>query len=96
MKNQNKVSHYAHEAFDKIAGATSQASDAIYDKGEDLKITEQILIKQCRRYIRDNPITSLGIAATAGFLLAPTAAFFLRSRFFSPSITERIRSPIDN
>ncbi|QWF69751.1 DUF883 domain-containing protein [Methylomonas paludis] len=70
MKNKDKASHYAHEAFDKIAGASSKASEVLYDKGEDLKIAEQILRKQCRRYVRDNPITALGIAATAGFLLS--------------------------
>ena len=68
MKNQHKITHYAHEAFDKIAGAGSQASEALCDKGEDLKIAELILRKQCRRYVRDNPITSLGIAISAGFL----------------------------
>ena len=70
MKSRKKVSHYVHETFDKIADATSQASEALYDKGEELKIVEQILRKHCRRYVRDNPITSLGIAATTGFLLS--------------------------
>jgi ElaB/YqjD/DUF883 family membrane-anchored ribosome-binding protein len=70
MKKKDKASHYAHGAIDKIAVSTSQVSDSLYDKSEDLKIAAQILRKQCRRYVRDNPLTSLGIAATVGFVLS--------------------------
>jgi ElaB/YqjD/DUF883 family membrane-anchored ribosome-binding protein len=31
---------------------------------------EQRLVKNCRGYVRDNPIVSLGIAAGVGFLLS--------------------------
>jgi ElaB/YqjD/DUF883 family membrane-anchored ribosome-binding protein len=69
MKTIDKVSKSAHEAYDKIASATSQAADALGEKGEQLKKTEQQLIKNCRGYIGDNPLTSVTIAAAAGFLL---------------------------
>ena len=70
MKTYDKISHSAHEAFDKMADATGHAADAISEKGEQLKNAEQQMVKNCRGYIRDYPITSVGIAAAAGFLLS--------------------------
>ena len=70
MDTIDKAAKSAHEAVDKIASATSQASEALSEKGNQLKNTEQQLVENCRDYVRDNPITSLGIAAAAGFLLS--------------------------
>jgi ElaB/YqjD/DUF883 family membrane-anchored ribosome-binding protein len=70
MKTIDKVSNSAHEALDKLASATSQAAEAVGEKGEQLKKSEQQLMKNCRGYISDNPITSVGIAVAAGFLLS--------------------------
>ena len=70
MDTIDKASNYAHETFDKIAGATSHAAETLGEKGDELINAEQKMEKQCRSYVRDNPITSLGIAATAGFLLS--------------------------
>jgi len=70
MKTLDKVSNSAHEAFDKIASATSQTAEALGEKGEQLKKTEQRMVKNCRNYIGDNPITSVTIAVAAGFLLS--------------------------
>ena len=70
METINKASKSAHEAVDKIASATNQAAETLGEKGEHLKNAEQQLMENCRGYVRDNPITSLGIAAAAGFLLS--------------------------
>lgn len=70
MKTIDNASHSAHEAIDKIASATNQAADTIGEKGEQLKNVEQQLLENCRVYVRDNPITSLGIAVAGGFLLS--------------------------
>ena len=70
METIDKASHSAHEAVDKIANATNQAAEALGEKGEQLKNAEQQLMESCRGYVQDNPITSLGIAAAAGFLLS--------------------------
>jgi len=70
MKTVDKASHSAHEAVDMIANATNQAADALGEKGNQLKTAEKQLMENCRGYIRDNPITSLGIAVAAGFLLS--------------------------
>ena len=70
MEITDKVSDSVHAAYDKIADATSQAAETLGEKGEQLKKTEQQLMKSCRGYISDNPITSVGIAVAAGFLLS--------------------------
>jgi ElaB/YqjD/DUF883 family membrane-anchored ribosome-binding protein len=70
METIDKVSNSAHEAFDKVASATSQAAEALGEKGEQLKNAEQQMMKNCRGYISDNPIMSVGIAAATGFLLS--------------------------
>jgi len=70
MNITDKVSHSAHDAYDKIADATSQAAEALGEKGEQLKKTEQQLMKSCRGYISENPMTSVSIAVAAGFLLS--------------------------
>ena len=70
METLDKISDSAHEAFDKVTSATSQAAEALGEKGEQLKKTEQQLMKNCRGYISDNPITSVSIAVAAGVLLS--------------------------
>ncbi|MFZ2406296.1 MAG: DUF883 domain-containing protein [Methylobacter sp.] len=70
METIEKASASAHEVVDKITGAASQATEALGEKGEQLKNAEQQMMNQCRGYVRDNPIMSLGIAVAAGFLLS--------------------------
>ena len=66
----------AHHAVDKIAGVAGQAAETLGVKGEQLKNAQVRAMKQCRGYIRDNPVTALGIAIAAGYLLTR----LLRSR----------------
>ncbi|MEQ1739055.1 MAG: DUF883 domain-containing protein [Methyloglobulus sp.] len=70
MTTINKASSYAHEAVDKATNAATHAAEAFDEKSEKLKKAEKRLIKDYTTYTRDNPITSLGIAVTAGFLLS--------------------------
>ena len=71
MDTIDKAANSAHEAFDRrSARATNQATEALGKKGEQLKNAEQQIVEDCRVYVRDNPIASLGIAVAAGFLLS--------------------------
>jgi len=70
MEITDKVSNSAHAAYDKIADATSQAAETLGEKGEQLKKTEQQLMKSCSGFISDNPITAVSIAVATGFLLS--------------------------
>lgn len=70
MKTKDRVFDSAHEAYEKVANVTHQATEALAEKGEHLKKAEQKMMKNCRGYVCNNPITSLGLAAAAGFLLS--------------------------
>jgi len=69
MESIDKASSSAHHVVDKIASVANQAAEAVGEKEEQLKNAEQQMLDCCRSYINDNPITSLGIAVAAGFLL---------------------------
>lgn len=60
---------YVQENADKIVSATSHAAEALGEKGEQLLDAEQKLMKHCRSYVSDNPMTSLGITLAVGFVL---------------------------
>ncbi|HEY5138195.1 MAG TPA: DUF883 C-terminal domain-containing protein [Methylococcales bacterium] len=60
----------AHSTVDKVANATTQAAEALGQKGEQLKNVEQQFLENCRSYIHKNPADSLGLAVGAGFLLS--------------------------
>ena len=70
MDTIKKAAESAHETVDKIASATNHAADALGEKGVQLKNCEQQLVENCRSYVHENPLTALGIAAAAGFVLS--------------------------
>jgi len=61
---------YAHDTVDKIVNVANEAAEALDEKSEQFIDAEQQMVKNCRSYIQDNPITSLGIAVASGFLLS--------------------------
>ncbi len=70
METLDNAVNTAHEAVDKISAATSQAAEALSEKGQQIKNAEKRMMDNCSGYIRDNPISSIGIAVAAGFLLS--------------------------
>jgi len=58
METIDKAANSAHEAFDNIASATNQTTEALGEIGEQLKHVEQQLMKNCRSYVRYNPWVS--------------------------------------
>ncbi|HEY8096690.1 MAG TPA: hypothetical protein VIE65_11455 [Methylobacter sp.] len=69
MEITDKAANLAHEAFDTIASTTHQVAETVGEKGEQLKNAEQQMMRNCRGYVRDNPITSLVITAAVSFAL---------------------------
>ena len=66
----DRLASGAHQAVDKIAGAAAQAAETLDLKSEQLINAQTRLTENCREYVRDNPVISLGIAVAAGFLLS--------------------------
>jgi ElaB/YqjD/DUF883 family membrane-anchored ribosome-binding protein len=69
MSTVDKVSHFAQDAADTLSNAGHQARAAFDEKSEQLLRAEQCAVKNCRSYVRTNPVSSWGIAAAAGFVL---------------------------
>lgn len=66
----DRIASSAHSAVDSIAEAAYNAADSLGAKGGNLKEMQTRLMEDCNNYVRENPMTSLGIAAAAGFLLS--------------------------
>ncbi|TAK60591.1 DUF883 C-terminal domain-containing protein [Methylobacter sp.] len=76
MDTRDKVSDYAEDAADYVHGATdyvqkstTKAAEALGEKGEQWLNAEQEFMKNCRAYVRDHPLKSVGIALAAGYVL---------------------------
>jgi ElaB/YqjD/DUF883 family membrane-anchored ribosome-binding protein len=70
MNTTDKVAHFAHEAVDSVADASNHARASFDEKSDQIMNAEQQLLKDCQIYIRENPVTSLGLAVAGGFLLS--------------------------
>ncbi|MEO7762307.1 MAG: DUF883 C-terminal domain-containing protein [Casimicrobiaceae bacterium] len=66
----DRVAAGAHQVVDKLAGAATNAADTITMKKDQLQDVQARLTDSCREYVQENPITSLGIAVAAGFVLS--------------------------
>ncbi|MGZ8189454.1 MAG: DUF883 family protein [Methylosarcina sp.] len=65
-----RVKAGAHEAVERVAAATTKAADTISEKTDRMIDVEERLREQVREYVRENPVTSLGIALGSGFILS--------------------------
>lgn len=66
----DRIALSAHQAVDKIADVATHAAETLGIKGEQLKNAQQRLVEDCRSYVKEKPLTSLGIAVAAGYLLS--------------------------
>jgi ElaB/YqjD/DUF883 family membrane-anchored ribosome-binding protein len=66
----DRLASGAHEAVDKIAGAAAEAADALGAKSEQLEGIQVRVMDTGRRYVREHPVASLGIALAVGFVLS--------------------------
>ncbi len=59
----------AHQAADRLALAANQASTSLETAAEQFKFKQAKLMESCGSYVREKPVTALGIAVGIGFLL---------------------------
>lgn len=69
MNTTDKVTHFAQDTVDSINSAGHQAKAAFDERSDQLLHAEKRVARECKSYIRTNPVASLSIAAAAGFLL---------------------------
>jgi ElaB/YqjD/DUF883 family membrane-anchored ribosome-binding protein len=65
-----RVKAGAHEAVERAADVTLRAADTLNEKSERMRDAQERLQEQVREYVRENPVTSLGIALGSGFILS--------------------------
>lgn len=59
----------AHQAADRLAAAANQAAASLESAGDRLKATQTQWVDSCGSYVREKPVTALGIAVASGFML---------------------------
>lgn len=65
-----RATEKAHEAVDKLGARSAEAEEHLREAGERVSQRSQDLSQDLVRYISDKPLTAVGIAAAAGFVLA--------------------------
>jgi len=70
MKTTDSAVNFAHDTVDKIADVTHEAVGSMKERSEQLRHAEKDMVDNCSSYVRSNPVTSLGVAVAAGFVLS--------------------------
>jgi ElaB/YqjD/DUF883 family membrane-anchored ribosome-binding protein len=66
----DRIASGAHQAVDRIAAAANSAAEQLSVKGEDLMAAKDRWTQVCGTYVKDNPLTALGIAVAVGFVVS--------------------------
>jgi ElaB/YqjD/DUF883 family membrane-anchored ribosome-binding protein len=61
---------FAHKAVEKAEAGAAPAAEWLDEHADQLKDAQEKLFEDTRNYVRDNPLTSIGIAFVAGILLS--------------------------
>ena len=65
-----RVRQNAHQTVDRLADAAQSAAERLSMTSEDLMARQEQIIGAARDYVREKPLTALGIAVAAGFILS--------------------------
>ncbi len=64
------VANRVHTTVDRAASVVHSAADQVTAKTDEWMHTQDRLLSSTREYIREQPMTALGIALAVGFLLS--------------------------
>jgi ElaB/YqjD/DUF883 family membrane-anchored ribosome-binding protein len=64
------AAQFAHKAVDNVAAGAAPAAAWLDEHADDLYATQEKLLEDARKYIRKNPLKSVGIALAVGFLIS--------------------------
>ena len=74
MEPFNKVTARAHGALNKVVDSAAPAAQWLEEHGAALTAGGGELMERTRKYVVANPLQSLGLALTAGYLISRLAA----------------------
>jgi len=60
----------AHETVDRVGIAATNAAGTVGIKGDQLHDSSTRMMERASVYVRENPVTSLGMAVAAGYVLS--------------------------
>jgi ElaB/YqjD/DUF883 family membrane-anchored ribosome-binding protein len=73
----DRASRAAHDTADRISDGVDRATDTakkvaddLAEKGEQLKESQERMVKECSGWVRRNPMTALVVATGVGFVLS--------------------------
>jgi ElaB/YqjD/DUF883 family membrane-anchored ribosome-binding protein len=66
----DRIASGAHQAVDRIAAAANSAAEQLSIGEGNLAAAKDRWMQACGAYVKENPLTSLGIAVGIGFLLS--------------------------
>lgn len=66
----DRVAAKVNPAVEKVRSAATGSADTLSAKLDDLGTMQQEWAESCRSYVRERPMTALGVAVLAGFLLS--------------------------
>src|SRR5262245_61606508 len=61
---------FAHKAVDKAEAGAASAAAWVDEHADQFNGVQEKLLEDTRNYVRENPLTSIGIAFVAGLLLS--------------------------
>ena len=66
----DRIASGAHQAVDRVAAVANSAANHLSVKGEDLSAAKDRWAQACGSYVKENPLTALGIAVAVGFVIS--------------------------
>jgi ElaB/YqjD/DUF883 family membrane-anchored ribosome-binding protein len=66
----DRLAERAHVAVDRAASAAAPTATWLNSRASDLKANQEKLLDDARRTVSANPLTAVGIALAAGYLIA--------------------------
>jgi ElaB/YqjD/DUF883 family membrane-anchored ribosome-binding protein len=65
----DQLAAMAHQAVDMATGAAAPTVDWLTEQGQSINASQKQLVANTRSYVSENPLTALGMAVVAGFVL---------------------------
>jgi ElaB/YqjD/DUF883 family membrane-anchored ribosome-binding protein len=65
-----RIASGAHRAVDKLASSATRATQTLGMKSDQVKDVQERIAEELRVYVRNKPMTAVGVGIAVGFLLS--------------------------